>query len=98
MSIMGSHAAVGAAQAILETCHETLEELHHLCVAKVDTALRLPPVRSLTRFGALRSLTLHEHPSLCAYWLRRVPVSLQSLTLVVAPFSPRSIWRSDRRV
>jgi len=38
----GLTSCCGAAQAVLETSHETLEELHHLCVAKVDTALRLP--------------------------------------------------------
>ncbi len=72
------------AQAILQTSHETLEELHHVCAPKAADSLRLPPVRSLTRFGALRSLTLHENSPRCAEWPSRLPVSLQTLTMAVA--------------
>ena len=41
------------------------------------------PSLGLTRFCALRSLTLHECPALGAYWFRRLPTSLLSLTFCV---------------
>ena len=72
------------AQAVLQTSHETLEELHNVCALHADSTLRLPPVRSLTRFSSLRILNLHEKSALCADWSPRLPVSLQSLTIVVA--------------
>jgi len=69
---------------VLQTSRETLEELHHVCAAKADRLWALRD-QGLTRFCALRSLTLHEYPQLCIHWLPRVPVSLQSFTIVVAP-------------
>ena len=69
---------------MLRTSRRTLRELHYVWGPRVGR-LWVDPSLSLTRFGALRSLTLLECPALGAYWLQRLPTSLRSLTFHVAP-------------
>ena len=53
---------------MLETSCGTLRELDHVHGPRVGR-LWADPSLTLTRFGALRSLTLHDGPALGAYWL-----------------------------
>ena len=69
---------------MLQTSRHTLAELHHVCGHMLGR-LWADPSMGLTRFGVLRSLTLHEIPALGAFWLSRLPASLESLTFAVAP-------------
>ncbi len=52
----------------------------------------------LSRFTALRVLTLHEYPSRCAHWPARLPVSLRSLLLDVLPTYELGAVRDNRSV
>ena len=69
---------------MLQRSRQTLEELHYVCRPKVS-GLWADPSVSLTRFGFLRSLTLHELPELVSFWLLRLPISLERLTIIAAP-------------
>jgi len=71
-------------QAMLKTSRRTLQVLQHVYGPRDGRLWAVPSHLSLTRFGALRSLTLHECPALGAYWLRCLPTSLRSLTFCVA--------------
>jgi len=68
---------------MLQTSCQTLEELHNVCGPSIGR-LWADPSLGLTRFGVLRSLTLREVPALGSYWLSRLPLSLERLTIVVA--------------
>ncbi len=60
-----------------------------MCGPKLARLWAVPSL-GLTRFSALRSLTLHEVPALASFWLSRLPLSLESLTIVVVPRSERA--------
>ncbi len=70
-------------QGVLRTSCETLEELHNLS-GPSDGRLWADCTLSLTRFSALRSLTLCESMPPSACLLQRLPTSLQRLTITTA--------------
>ena len=74
---------------MLQTSRQTLEELHHASGPSIGR-LWADPSMGLTRFGVLRSLTLREAPALGSFWLSRLPISLESLNVVVVPRSERA--------
>jgi len=83
-----------AAQGMLQTSRQTLQELHNVCGPKTSR-LWADRTLGLTRFGSLRSLTLCEHPSLCAHWLSRLPLSLQSLKMIGLSSHQRLVEREN---
>ena len=82
-------------QAMLARSQLTLEELHHVRGPKVGR-LWSDPSLSLARFGALRSLTLVELATLAPSWLRRLPLSLERLTILAGSRSGAASAPDDR--
>ncbi len=74
---------------MLQTSRQTLEELHHVCGPSIGR-LWADPSLGLARFGVLRSLTLRDVPALGSFWLSRLPLSLEHLTIVEAPGRERA--------
>ena len=71
-------------QGVLETSRQTLEELHNVYLP-ADGLLWAEPSLGLAHFGVLRRLTLCECMPPGVMLLSRLPLSLQSLTLLAEP-------------